>query len=86
MTCLPGDLCGSLFLDMGFQKWVTTIIGQNQWAKLKDTAKKNMLLDFEYAVKRSFDPKCQQEYSVGLRGVEDDEAQNISDGNIVVNA
>ena len=84
--CLPGDLCGSVFLDMGFQKWVTTIIGQNQWARLKEAAKKKMLLDFEYAVKRSFDPKCQQEYSVELRGVEDDEHHNISDDTIVVKA
>lgn len=69
---------------MGFEKWVSTKVGQLAYSKLKDTAKKNMFQDFEYQIKRGFDPVNQQEYSVGLKGVEDNEDQGISDDTILV--
>jgi hypothetical protein len=71
---------------MGFQKWLITIVGEDAYAKLKETSRKKMLEEFEYQVKRCFDPVNQQEYSVELKGVEDNERHNIRDDNIVVKA
>lgn len=69
---------------MGFEKWVSTKVGQAAYSNLKDTAKKNMFQDFEYQIKRGFDPVNQDEYSVGLKGVEDNVDQGITDDMIMV--
>jgi hypothetical protein len=75
-----------VFLDMGFQKHIATIVGESAYANLKESSKKRMLADFEYQIKRSFDPVNQSEYSVELRGVEDNERHNIRDDTIVIKA
>lgn len=67
---MVGDLCGSVFVDIGFQKWVTTQVGDRAYAGLKEPPKKNMLTDFEYQIKRGLEHNSQQEYSVELRGVD----------------
>lgn len=64
---------------MSFQKWVCQKIGKAQWDKTKDFAKRKMLSEFEYSIKRGFGISTQTEYSVELRGVEDDPEQGIRD-------
>lgn len=78
-----GGLYGSAFVDASFETWVSVVIGGDQWGKLTSRAKKGMLSDFE-SVKRSFDPRNEPEYSVELKGVEDDESKGISEELIVI--
>ena len=78
-----GELCGSTFLDTGFETWMAALVCGEQWSRLKAPAKKRMLSDFE-SVKRAFDPQMEPEYSVELKGVEDDEENGISGDVIVV--
>ena len=83
MTSSTGDLCGSMFIDNGFETWAYGLVGGKEWARLNDPAKKRMMRDFE-SVKRSFDPQTESEYSVELKGVEDNEDKGICGDVIVV--
>ncbi|KAJ4245283.1 hypothetical protein NW762_014153, partial [Fusarium torreyae] len=82
--CAVGDggLCGSVCLDIAFEKYIKTLVGESQYNRLKDRDKKKMLLNFEYGVKRAFTVESTEDYSVDLRGVEDNEAEKIIDETI----
>lgn len=80
-----GDLCGSVFLDMAFEKHIKTVVGEGQYAGLRDKAKKKMMREFETAVKRSYSGD-NKDYSVDLQGVEDDVAEGINDDTITLKA
>ena len=81
---LTGDLCGSVFLDANFQKYIETIVGEDQYYSIKETNRKKMMRDFEYGVKRTFSEKNDQTYSVDLKGVRDDYRMDIVDDTITL--
>lgn len=78
-----GELCGSVFLDMAFEKHIKTVVGDEQYAKLKDRAKKKMIKEFEIGVKCSYTGE-EKEYSVDLSGVEDNPEYHINDETITL--
>lgn len=67
---------------MAFVKYIVTIVGEAQYARLKENNKKRMLRDFEYGIKRSFTGDPGKDYSVELKGVEDNEEEGIDDDSI----
>lgn len=79
-----GDLCGSVFLDTSFQKYIETIVGEAQYKSIKETNRKKMMKEFEFGIKRTFSEKNDQTYSVDLRGVKDDHKNNVIDDTITV--
>ncbi|KAL8759425.1 MAG: hypothetical protein Q9199_000795 [Rusavskia elegans] len=79
-----GGLCGSVFLDTSFQKYIETIVGEAQYNSIKETNRKKMMKEFEYGIKRTFSEKNDQTYSVDLRGVKDDYKNNVIDDTITV--
>ncbi|RDI80134.1 hypothetical protein Vi05172_g9924 [Venturia inaequalis] len=78
-----GELCGSVFLDMAFEKHIKTVVGDEQYAKLKDRAKKKMIKEFETGVKCSYTGE-EKEYFVDLSGVEDNPEYHINDETITL--
>lgn len=84
LTSFAGDLCGSVFLDVAFEKYITTIVGDRQYNEIKETSRKKMMKEFEFGIKRSFSEKNNQTYSVDLKGVEDDPKIGIIDNTIPV--
>lgn len=76
-----GDLCGSTFVDRGFEKFVRTKIGDTKYYEIRAKYRNKMLLDFDVQVKRNFvgdDKKA----SVELRTVEDNPTEGIIDEQI----
>lgn len=81
---MSGDLCGSVFLDLAFQKYIEILIGANQYSNIRESYRKTMMRGFEYGIKRAFTGKDDQTYSIDLRGVKDDHANGIIDETIVI--
>lgn len=84
-----GDLCGSVFLDLAFEKYITTIVGKYQYFNrsgdrkgIKESSRKRMMQQFEFGVKRAFSGAPDQNLSVDLKGVEDDDDVGIRDDTI----
>ena len=85
ITCACiGGLCGSVFLDLAFQKYISTIIGEHEYDRIKETNRKKMMREFEFGIKRCFSEKNDQTYSVDLKGVRDDPSNGIVDDTITV--
>ncbi|KAF5013318.1 hypothetical protein FDECE_668 [Fusarium decemcellulare] len=84
--CAIGDggLCGSLFLNVAFEKYIKTLVGEGQYNRLRDKNKKDMMNKFENSVKRSFTADSTKDYWVDLRGVEDNEKEGIDDESITL--
>jgi hypothetical protein len=59
------------------------IVGEDQFASLSANAKRSMMSQFEMGIKRHFG-SVEKDYSVTLRGVEDDTKQGIDDERIKV--
>lgn len=78
-----GDLCGSMYLDIAFQKYVKTIVGDEQYDKLHDKAKRAMMREFEQSVKRCYNGD-DEEHSVDLWGVADNPKEHINCNNITL--
>ncbi|KAM6516430.1 hypothetical protein FALCPG4_014614 [Fusarium falciforme] len=79
-----GDLCGSTRLDKSFEKYIETLVGKDQYSKLKEINKKKMMRVFENGVKRCFTLESTKEYTVELKGVEDNEGHGIEDDTITL--
>ena len=86
-----GDLCGSVFLDLAFEKWITTIVGEDQYYNrsgdrkgIKESSRKKMMEQFEFGIKRTFTGMPDQKFSVDLKGVEDDDNEGILDDTILI--
>ena len=80
-----GDLCGSIFLDLAFESYIMTIVGKEEYLGIKERNRKLMILEFEQRVKRSFGRVHDRQYSVDLRGVEDNVEHGIIDDTIKLN-
>jgi len=84
LTSFAGDLYSSVFLDVTFEKYITTIVGDPQYNEIKETSRKKMIKEFEFGIKRSFSEKNNQIYSINLRGVEDNPKISIINNTIPV--
>jgi len=83
--CLVGGLCGSVYLDAGFERHVSFLVGYEAYANLDPRRKNQMLEQFEFGIKRCFDDEeTDTPFMVDLRGVEDDEENGIVDETITV--
>lgn len=76
---MTGGLCGSVFLDMAFERYIAGLVGQEVYSALKSENKDKMLLEFEFGIKRAFNGDGHQDYSVDLKGIEDNEEEGIID-------
>ncbi|KAH7125733.1 hypothetical protein B0J11DRAFT_506551 [Dendryphion nanum] len=83
--CAVGDggLCGSVYLDQAFERYIKTIVGENEWKQIKDKSKKKMMKEFEESIKRCY-AGDNQEYSVDLQGVDDNPQEGIDDDTITL--
>ncbi|KAM0796671.1 hypothetical protein BDR22DRAFT_866080 [Usnea florida] len=79
-----GGLCGSVFLDLAFQKYIETIVGEIEYNSIKENNRKKMMREFEYGIKRCFSENNDQTYSVDLKGVKDDPRNGVIDDTITV--
>ncbi|KAF2264554.1 hypothetical protein CC78DRAFT_463345, partial [Lojkania enalia] len=77
-----GELCGSVYLDQAFERYIKTIVG-DQWNMIKEKAKKKMMDEFELSIKRCYTGE-DQIYSVDLYGVEDNPKEGIDDETILL--
>jgi hypothetical protein len=81
LTVNAGDLCGSVFVDAAFEKYVKTVVGEQDYNAIKPKAKKKMMKEFEVSVKRCYTGD-DKEFSVDLPGVEDHPEEGIEDDTI----
>ena len=58
------------------------LVGEEQYAQIKEVSKKKMLREFEYGIKRSFTGDNSKDYSVDLKGVQDNEEEGIIDDSV----
>lgn len=86
MTCntLAGGLCGSVFLDLAFEKYIEKVVGQKQYKKIKDSNRKKMMREFEYGIKRCFSELNDEKFSVDLKGVKENPRSGIIDDTITI--
>lgn len=73
-----------MFLDLAFQKYIETIIGEIEYRSIKENNRKKMMREFEYGIKRCFNENNDQTYSVDLKGVKDDPKNGVIDDTITV--
>ena len=73
-----------MFLDLGFEKYIEILIGEKEYKSIRESSRKKMMTEFEYGIKRTFTGRNDQPYSVDLRGVKDDPANNIIDDTITI--
>jgi hypothetical protein len=68
-------------VDLAFEKYIKTLVGEAEYNKTREKARMMMLRDFENSVKRCYtgDNKV---YSVDLRGVDDNPDVGIQDDTI----
>lgn len=72
-----------MYLDQAFERYIKTIVGKDEWEKLRDKSKKSMMKDFELSIKRCY-AGDDQEYSVDLQGVDDNPEEGIDDDTITL--
>jgi len=84
--CVMGDggLCGSIFLDEEFERYIRTRVGREQYDRLSVRAKENMRIDFDRGLKRSFERGTRDNLRVELHGIADDEENDIDDETISI--
>lgn len=76
---VPGGLCGSVALDRGFERYVRTKIGEGQFHSMKAHARRELLQDFDQAVKRSFAWASTKSYGIRVIDVPDNAVEGIED-------
>lgn len=55
-----------------------------QYNGIKESSRKKMMKEFEFGIKRAFNGRDDQTYSVDLRGVNDDPSYGILDDTITI--
>ena len=71
-----------MYLNIGFQNYIETLVGKDQWDNLTLPSKRSMMDEFDQTVKRIFNEKSDDILTVDLFGVEDDRANGINDNTI----
>lgn len=79
---VTGGLCGSVFVDAAFEKYIKTLVGQDDYDSIKEKPKKRMMREFEMSVKRCFTGDNNKIFSVDLLGVDDNAKEGIVDDTI----
>jgi hypothetical protein len=67
---------------MDFERYIISLVGPEVYAGIKQANRNKMLRDFEFGVKRAFDGSSDKDYSVDLKGIDDDEEKGIVDDTI----
>lgn len=76
-----GGLCGSVFVDAAFERYVKTVVGEKEYEAIRPRARKRMMKEFENSVKRCYTGD-DKEFSVDLPGVQDNPEEGIDDDTI----
>ncbi|EGX45330.1 hypothetical protein AOL_s00170g37 [Orbilia oligospora ATCC 24927] len=71
-----GGLCGSIFLDLAFENFIKTKVGELKYNSIQERHKKKMLDEFENQIKWNFEGDAKRLYSVELRGAGDDQEED----------
>jgi hypothetical protein len=71
---------------MGFEKFVKTKVGENQYNEIRGKYKKRMMLDFDVQVKRNFSGRDEKKRAVELRDVKSNPKEGVIDENITLSA
>ncbi|KAF2200940.1 actin-like ATPase domain-containing protein [Delitschia confertaspora ATCC 74209] len=81
--CAKGDggLCGSVLVDSAFEKYIKTLVGEDDYNSIKQKPKVRMMREFEMGVKRCYTGD-NKEFSVDLPGVDDNPKEGIMDDTI----
>lgn len=66
-----GGLCGLACLNMASEKIIITLIGQEEYNRIRLECKKKTMNMFEYGIKRPFEGGPDKDYQVELKGVSD---------------
>ncbi|KAF8453361.1 hypothetical protein BGX38DRAFT_1249757 [Terfezia claveryi] len=84
--CVIGDggLCGSVFLDLEFERHIRTLVGRDVYAKIKQKDINKMFREFEYGIKRSFTQDDTAPLTVDLKGAGDSPEIGIEDDTIKI--
>ena len=84
-----GGLCGSAFLNYGFEDHVKSRIGVERYENMKEKKPKTWQMGlkyFEEFVKRNFNEEEHQEVNVPFPGLPDDEEAGLESGFLVMTA
>jgi len=84
--CVMGDggLCGAIFLDEEFERYIRTRVGREQYDRLSMRAKENMRVNFDRGLKRSFARDTTERLLVELHGIADNSDDDIEDETITI--
>ncbi|TGZ81553.1 actin-like ATPase domain-containing protein [Ascodesmis nigricans] len=74
-----GDLCGSVYLDQAFDKYIRQLLGNARVDRMKPRARQQMAKSFE-RVKIRFGNTTDSYFEVIVPGIADDDELNIEDG------
>ncbi|KAF2160169.1 hypothetical protein M409DRAFT_29464 [Zasmidium cellare ATCC 36951] len=83
VTVSKGDFCGSAFIDAEFQNQVKQILGAD-WNTLDDEIRARIEDEFEYKIKRTYNPSLPKKHSISVNGLEDDEDRDILNGKMKI--
>ncbi|KAF2124909.1 hypothetical protein P153DRAFT_360558 [Dothidotthia symphoricarpi CBS 119687] len=75
--------CGSGYLDYAFDRFIRTIVGEEQWAGLRPRGKARMMAEFRTVIKPCFSGD-DTKYFIDLQGVADDPTEGIDDETILL--
>ncbi|KAG9557021.1 hypothetical protein KCU71_g11127, partial [Aureobasidium melanogenum] len=78
-----GGLCGSVYLDIEFEKHIIALVGKSQYENLRKRDKVKMMQDFEYNIKRCFSGNSGN-YTVDMPGVADNPELGIDDDEVTL--
>ncbi|TGZ77595.1 hypothetical protein EX30DRAFT_311070 [Ascodesmis nigricans] len=81
-----GDLCGSVFLDQGFEKYIRGKLGDAVIDKMSARSRMHMMNSWITDVKNRFGGTTQTEFEVSVPGVADDEKMGVESGFHVMKA
>ncbi|KAK4211460.1 hypothetical protein QBC37DRAFT_474393 [Rhypophila decipiens] len=79
-----GGLCGATFIDMHFEEYVKTKVGEEAYTRLKDASKAQMMHDFERQLKRGFRGDVRGNAGVRLDGVDDNPKMGVFNERIYI--
>lgn len=77
-----GGMCGSVYLDYGFEKHIKKVLGEEAFNNMKPNSRAEMMRTWEESVKFVFghDDDPEEEYLVAVPGIPDCDYKNIADG------
>lgn len=85
MSPLTGDLCGSVYLDQGFDRYIRRTLGDAAIDKMRPRARAQMQQSFERA-KIRFGNTNDRFFEVNVPGLPDNDLLRIEDGYHSMNA